>query len=163
MAGFEPATPDPQSYPAVSLQEARKRGRNAQASIDEGHDPAGERHEAKARRTDTIEALAADYLKKHARKHKRSAREHERILDVDVLPHWRQISVRDLTRRDVRALIDRVADRAPIMANRALALVRKMLNFAVDQDWRQQQALVGEPFSAGTVSNRATRADRPSR
>jgi integrase len=123
------------AYPAVSLQEARKRARNAQASIDEGHDPAGERHAAKAPRTDTIEALAADYLKKHARKHKRSAHEDERILDVDVLPHWREISVRDLTRRDVRTLIDRVADRAPIMANRVLALVRKMLNFAVDQDW----------------------------
>jgi integrase len=123
------------AYPAMTLQAARKRARNAQAAIDDGHDPAGERHAAKAQRTDTIEALAADYLKKHARKYKRSAHEDERILEVDVLPHWRQISVRDLTRREVRALIDRVADRAPIMANRVLALVRKMLNFAVDQDW----------------------------
>jgi len=43
--------------------------------------------------------------------------------------------VRDLTRRDVRVLIDRVAERAPIMANRVLARVRKMLNLAVDHDW----------------------------
>ena len=44
--------------------------------------------------------------------------------------------MRELTRRDVRALIDRVVDRgAPIQANRVLALVRKMLNFAVDEDW----------------------------
>src|SRR5262249_15635361 len=58
-----------------------------------------------------------------------------RILDVDVLPYWRDRSVRELTRRDVRVLIERVADRAPIMANRVLATVRKMLNFAVDHDW----------------------------
>jgi integrase len=79
--------------------------------------------------------LAEDYLAKHARKFKRSAGEDERILNVEVLPRWREKSVRDLTRRDVRALVERVADRAPIMANRVLAVVRKMLNFAVDHDW----------------------------
>ncbi len=31
--------------------------------------------------------------------------------------------------------VERVAERAPIMGNRVLALVRKMLNFAVDHDW----------------------------
>jgi hypothetical protein len=36
----------------------------------------------------------------------------------------------------VRALIDGVVDRGdPVLANRILALVRKMLNFAVDHDW----------------------------
>ena len=43
--------------------------------------------------------------------------------------------MRELTRRDVRALIERIAERAPVMANRVLAVVRKMLNFAVDHDW----------------------------
>src|SRR5436190_5107960 len=122
-------------YPAVTLAKARKLARNAQAAIDGGRDPAGERRAAKAKRTDTVDVLAADYLAKHARKFKRSANEDERILSVDVLPHWRGKAVRDLTRRDVRALVDRVADRAPIMANRVLATVRKMLNFAVDHDW----------------------------
>jgi integrase len=122
-------------YPAVSLAVARKRARKAQSAIDDGRDVAGERQAAKAARTDTVAQLAADYLAKHARKFKRSADEDKRILDVDVLPRWRDRSVRELTRRDVRALIERVAERAPIMANRVLAVVRKMLNFAVDHDW----------------------------
>src|SRR5262245_41346436 len=123
-------------YPAVSLATARKRARKAQSAIDNGEDPARDRQAAKAAPTDTVKALAADYLKKHARKFKRSADEDERILDVDVLPKWGERSVRELTRRDVRALIDRVVDRgAPVLANRVLALVRKMLNFAVDPDW----------------------------
>jgi hypothetical protein len=76
-------------------------------------------------------------MAKHARKFKRPARadEDERMLRVDVLPYWRDQSVRDLTRRDVRVLAERVAERAPTMANRVLAVVRKMLNFAVDRDW----------------------------
>src|SRR5262249_47296059 len=97
--------------------------------------PAGERQAAKAERTDTVDALVTDYLSKHARKFKRSADEDARILTVEVLPRWGDRSVRELARRDVRALVERVAERAPIMANRPLALVRKMLNFAVDHDW----------------------------
>jgi integrase len=124
------------SYPTVSLQEARIRARKAQRAIDDGQDPADERQATKRAPADTVAALAEEYLKKHARKFKRSAAEDERVLAADVLPAWGDRSVRDLTRRDVRALIDTVADRgAGVMANRVLALVRKMLNFAVDHDW----------------------------
>lgn len=123
-------------YPAVSLAVARKRARRAQSAIDNGEDPARERQLAKASPTDTVKALAADYLKKHARKFKKSAAADERLLNTDILPKWRDRSVRELTRRDVRALVDGVVDRgAPVLANRVLALVRKMLNFAVDHDW----------------------------
>lgn len=121
-------------YPATTLVDARKRARRAQTAIHDGRDPAAEQR-AKANREDTVGALAADYLEKHARKFKRSADEDERILNVEVLPRWRNKSVRELTRRDVRALIERVAARAPVMGNRVLAVVRKMLNFAVDHDW----------------------------
>ncbi len=123
-------------YPAVSLAVARKRARRAQSAIDNGEDPARDRQAAKAAPTDTVKSLAADYLKKHARKFKKSAAEDERLLNTDVLPKWRDRSARGLTRRDVRALVDGVVDRgAPVLANRVLALVRKMLNFAVDHDW----------------------------
>lgn len=122
------------AYPAVSLQAAQTRtqyaGRDRRRARPGWRTTCGE-----SRANGRVEALAADYLQKHARQHKRSADEDERILDADVLAHWREISVRDLTRRDVRVLIDRVAERAPIMANRVLARVRKMLNLAVDHDW----------------------------
>lgn len=122
-------------YPGLSLAQARKHARKAQTGIDEGRDLAGERQAAKLARTDTVKALVDDYLAKHARPFKKSADEDARVLTVDVLPTWGDRSVRDLTRRDVRALIEGIATRAPIMANRTLALVRKMLNFAVDHDW----------------------------
>ena len=43
--------------------------------------------------------------------------------------------MKTITRREVRDAVEEVADRAPIMGNRVLALVRKMLNFAVEQEW----------------------------
>ena len=123
-------------YPAVSLAVARKRAREALSAIAHGDDPARDRQVAKAAPTDTVKALAEDYLKKHARKFKKSAAQDEWLLNTNVLPAWGDRSVRDLTRRDARALVDGIADRgAPVLANRALALVRKMLNFAVDHDY----------------------------
>jgi integrase len=44
--------------------------------------------------------------------------------------------VREITRRDVRALVAPIVDRgSPIMANRVLAVVRRLLNFGVRNDW----------------------------
>jgi integrase len=124
------------TFPAVSLKQARVLARKAKGEIDTDHDPAAERRAAKAIPTDTVGALADDYLKRHARKFKRSAAEDERALNVEVLPTWKERSVSQLTRRDVRALLERIVDRgSPVMANRVLALVRRMLNFAVDHDW----------------------------
>jgi integrase len=124
------------TYPALSLADARDEALQTVARVAKGEDPARDRRAAKAPARDTVAALAEDYMAKHARKFKRSADEDQRILNVYVLPSWKHRSVKELTRRDVRALVEGVADRgAPIMANRVLGVVRKMLNFAIDHDW----------------------------
>lgn len=146
-------------YPSLSLAKARKLAQKKQTEIDSGADPAAARQAARRAPTDTVETLAKDYLAKHARKHKRSAGEDERILNADVLPYWRERSVRELTRRDVRALVDRVADRAPIMANRVLALVRRMLNFAVDHDWIEANPAARVKKPAAEVSRERVLTD----
>ena len=52
-----------------------------------------------------------------------------------MLPPWRGRLVRDIIRRDVLDLIDRVVDGGkPIAANRTLAAIRKMFNWAVARD-----------------------------
>ena len=123
------------SFPATGLQAARKTARATLAKIDNGEDPAADRRAAKAKPTDTVDALAADYLEKHARRKKKTAHEDERVLNVYVLPSWRGRSVKAITRRDVRALVEPIAGRAPIMANRVLEIVRKMFNFGIGRDW----------------------------
>src|SRR2546422_2372297 len=123
-------------YPAVSLSKARNLAADIRIAVRNGQDPVAERKAAKAPSEDTVAALSADYLKKHARKFKRSAAEDERILNVYVLPSWKDRAVKEITRRDVRALVEAIADRgAPVMANRVLAIIRKMLNFAVGHEW----------------------------
>jgi integrase len=53
------------------------------------------------------------------------------MLERDVLPRWRRRRARDVTARDVRRLLDAILTRgAPIQANRTLAVVRKVFNWA---------------------------------
>ena len=121
------------TYPAVTLAAARKKAREARAQVQlDTTDPAAERIDA--RRGETVADLCTEYLERHAKRHKRSWKEDERIINAEVLPRWRQRLIKQLTRSDVRDLIEEIADRAPIMANRVLALVRKMLNFAVERE-----------------------------
>lgn len=68
--------------------------------------------------------------------------------NVNVLPFWKDRSVRELTRRDVRALVTPIVDRgSPIMANRVLAVVRRMLNYGIRSDWLEANpaSLIDKP------------------
>jgi integrase len=132
-------------FPRVSLADARQKARDALRSAQGGKDLATEK--ADARRAETFAELADEYIERHASK-KRSGREDIRILKgsphkkktgkkphVPLVTRWGSRKVKEITRRDVRDLIDDVAARAPIMANRVLALVRKMFNFGIERDW----------------------------
>jgi len=122
------------TYPAVTLAAARKKAREARAQVQlETIDPALARLDG--RRGESVADLCAEYLERHAKRHKRSWKEDERIINAEVLPRWRYRPVKQLTRSDVRDAIEEIAERAPTMANRVLALVRKMLNFAVEREW----------------------------
>ena len=123
-------------YPTMSLAKARDAAEDARAEIRNGGDPAGEKQAARETPTDTIAALVKEYVEKHVRVKMRGQVEEERILDVEVLPRWKARSVREITRRDVRVLVAPVVDRgSPIMANRVLAVVRRLLNYGVRNDW----------------------------
>lgn len=122
------------SVEKVTLAEARKLAYNAARDAVKGKDAAAEKKAA--RLGETVDDLAREYLERHAKTKKRSWPEDERMLDAEVLPKLKTLKVKDLTRRHVRDLIEGIAERgAPITANRVLALVRKMLNFAIERDW----------------------------
>lgn len=123
-------------YPKMRLAEALKRYADALAKVEEGEDPADENviaNEAK-RKTLTVRQLANQYIEKYAKPNKRSWKEDERILENDVLGRWGGKRVSKITRRHVTELLDDIVARgAPVQANRTLAVVRRMFNFAVDR------------------------------
>lgn len=124
-------------YPATGLSDARIALAAARKLLDQGTDPGAakvQRNKAE-RAAETVTELAEDYLEKWAKPRKRSAAEDERILRKDVLPVWGRRKAKDISRRDVIALLDGIVERgAPIAANRTLATIRKMFNWAFSRD-----------------------------
>jgi integrase len=124
-------------YPAKTLANARVHHATAKEMRDQGVDPGVvhvEKHQAD-RQAPTVAGLAEEYLEKHARRKKRSAPADERALRKEIIPIWGHRKAKDITRRDIIKLLDEVVDRgSPVMANRLLALLRKMFSFAVKQD-----------------------------
>jgi integrase len=125
------------TYPTMTLAEAHQAHGEAMKKLEQGIDPGAEAvaERAEDRQAPTVAVLADEYLEKWAKPRKRSWREDERILKKDILPEWGRRKAREITRRDVIRLLDGIVDRgAGIMANRTLAAIRKMFNFAVSRD-----------------------------
>jgi integrase len=120
-------------YSDRKLAEARKEAVRARNSVLNDADPASDKQDERATYGDTVGALYELYKK--ATEKKRSWPEQRRIFENEVLPAWRHRRVRDMTRRDIRTLVDRKAETAPIMANRILARVSRLFSFAVERDW----------------------------
>lgn len=137
----------------IGLAAARTKATAALRAAAHGEDPAADKKAV--RLGETVGDLAKAYLTLYAKKHKKSWRADDRMLNAEVLPAWTTRKVRELTRRDVRDLVEAIAERgSPITANRCLALIRKMLNFAISRDWIEANvaSLIQKP---GTEKSRA--------
>jgi len=131
------------TYPKLSLADARRLASELFQKVAGGQDPATEKRLARTAGK-TIADLATEYVTRHAKPTKKSWRADKWMLDSEVLPRWRMIHARDISRADVRALVEAIADRgAPILANRVHALLSKMFNFAITRDWRDDNPCFG--------------------
>ncbi len=122
------------AYPALTLAEARALAREALQEVERGGDPIRQRQER--RRTGdsprTVTAVADQFIQRHAKEKNRRWGETKRIFDREVLPAWGDRPIGSITRIDVIELLDPIMDRgAPYMANRVLAAVRKLFNWAI--------------------------------
>ena len=119
-------------YPRLSLADARELARDDFKKLARGKNPADEKREE----ADTVGELIARFLEKHVAKQNRPKTREEttRYLTKVVLPKWGRILVTDISKRDVIALLDEIAEEHPVAANRCFAAVRKMFAWAVEKD-----------------------------
>lgn len=113
----------------IGPEAARARAKKMLARVGEGADPAEEERED--RKAPAVKDLADRYMKQHAKAKKRpaSVAADEISLRLHILPALGSKPVAGLTRANVSDLHSSMAG-VPIAANRALALLSKMLNLA---------------------------------
>ncbi|RBM03682.1 integrase [Acidithiobacillus ferridurans] len=130
----------------LTLAAARTKANEIGERIDAGLDPIAQERERQVAyaKEPTVSVLALEYIEKWAKLRKRSWAEDQRILEKDILPHWGTRKAESITRKEVVALLDRIAARgAPIAANRTLAVLRKMYNFAISRSIVDQSPCLG--------------------
>ncbi len=120
------------TYPALGLADAREKAKELLHEVAMGSDPATQKQVNRG--APTFGELAEQYIELYAKANKRSWKEDQRILDYDLLPKWKNVKAHEIKRRDIICLLDIIVQRAPIQANRTLALLRKMFNWAISRD-----------------------------
>jgi integrase len=127
-----------------NVAEARDRARDSMQKARAGKNPVAERRErervAKAQAEappDTFRAVATRYLERYAKKNTKPTtwKELQRQLEIDVFPKWAERPVTSITRQDVTALLDGIADRgSPVQANRTLARLKTLFKWVLDEE-----------------------------
>jgi integrase len=121
---------------AITLANARDLAREALSRAHKGEDP-------RRRRSDTFAEIAARFVVEYARPRNRSWHETERIFRK-YCGAWAARDVADITRRDVRELVETVAgEHGGIMSNRVLSTIRRMFTWALERD------IIGESPAQG--------------
>ena len=124
-------------YPKLSLADAHLKVAEIKKKIEKGEDPKVEIKEIQRanRNFYSVQDLCDEYIERYARVRKKSWKEDERILEKDIIPIWKRRKASDIKRKDVINLLDTIVERgAEIQANRTLAVIRRMFNFALERD-----------------------------
>lgn len=126
------------TYPDVGLKVARDRTHEARRQLKEdGIDPSQRRQAARSARLlasrDTFEAVARLWFSKNEQRWKPShARTVIGRLERDVFPWIGRRPIREITARELRAVLHRVEERGAVeTAHRELQLIRKVYSFAI--------------------------------
>lgn len=125
------------TYPTFGLAEARNAADAMRLLVKSGRDPGEEKRAAKARASDRsrdVTALLDAFIKEHAdAKSASTAKLMKQQIEADIRPYWGRRRIETITRADIRALLKRITDRgADVHANRVFSLVRKFLNWCVN-------------------------------
>jgi integrase len=124
-------------FPTMRLAAARKAASEARQLHREAQiDPARVAQDEKSRwkAAETVKELAEQYIDRYAKPRKRTWITDQRMLQNDLFPYVGNWKARDVRRRDMIAILERIQQRAPTQANRGLEIFRKMFNWGIERE-----------------------------
>lgn len=127
-------------YERLPLSDARAIAKDILYRAAKGIDPAAEK--SMAREAETFGQIADQYIQGWAigpggesNPRKRSWKQDQKLIEWYVLPKWKNLKAAEIKRADVKALLRAQVQRgAPVVANRLLSLVRKLFNYALEEE-----------------------------
>lgn len=116
-------------WPDWSVLGAVEEARALRQCIDRGEDPLESRRKQEVEARETLRAICEEYLSRDGKK-LRSAEWQKRALERLVYPELGGRDISAIKRTDIVRLLDKIEDEnGPVMADRTLAAVRKVMNW----------------------------------
>ena len=121
------------------MKGARELARTVANKVSRGNNPVAERRQARDSGKAPLDKelfknVLQLFIEKHVEKPSktlRSGEEIKRMLNSEVLPVWRDRTIKSITTADVSDLVEGIRARgADVMANRVFAAIRKLFNWA---------------------------------
>jgi integrase len=130
------------SYPDWGAASAREEAKRLKRKIDAGGDPVGEYQESRGAATmaDLCVRFEREYL---PRKRASTARSYRQQIAVDIIPSLGRMKVAAVSYDDVDALHRKISVRAPIHANRVMALLSRIFSLAIRWKMRADNPVRG--------------------
>lgn len=120
------------THPLMTLSVARDEATKILRAASLGHDPASEkRGDLKA---PTFKELAAEYVERQARPHKRSWKRDQAAIDNYFNPRFGSRKAAEITRGQVKSFLDGIAKEKPVQANRLLEIIRRVYSWSIEAD-----------------------------
>ena len=121
------------SYPKMTIKIAGVRYADAARQVEMGVDPMATREEARDETNPIIADFADRYLKHYIKPKLKAStgKEYERLINKYILPKWKKRKIKDIKRVNIVALVEKMAVKTPIQANRTLAVIKGMFSYAV--------------------------------
>ena len=138
------------AYPELSLKEARDKHGEVRKKVEKGIDPLIEKQEES--QEPTVREAVARYLERAEKKGMRSLREERRMVEKYIPRSWRPRKVKTIKRREVRVVVDTLADSAPQMANQFLKALHRFFGFCLDREYVEHNPCARVEKPAPTVS-----------
>jgi cell wall-associated NlpC family hydrolase len=148
---------------AITLEEARARARDWIELVRKGIDPQAE--EDRKRRAEihqqqnTFAAVAEDFIRNKLPSERKGA---EVAGDIrrEFIPAWGRRPVTEITRRDIRDLIEAKKETAPAQARNLLGTIKRLLSWGVDRDCYGLSASPADTLKPGKIVGDKKTGDR---
>jgi hypothetical protein len=124
-------------YDAMNVEAARAKARSWIEIVRRGDDPAQieerERLAAERKRSNLFASVAEDFIREKL-PNERNGKEVERLFRRHLIPAWGKSAIVDLSRHDVRALIEEKKRTAPVQARNTLSIIKRFFSWAIDTE-----------------------------
>lgn len=130
------------SFPDWSTAPAREEAKRLKREVDGGGDPVGAQQESRG--AATVADLADRFLREYVpRKRPSTQRDYRQQIAVDILPAIGAMKVAAVSFADIDDLHRKISKRAPVHANRVVALASRMFGMATRWGWRADNPVRG--------------------